>query len=94
MTQAMLGVPIHLSSWEMFTSALLVTLIYLITLALALARLYFHPLSKFPGPRLAAISRWYEFYYDVIRDGTFVQLFPELHKKYGTASLPRLKATL
>lgn len=92
MTQAMLGVPIHLSSWEMFTSALLVTLIYHITLALA--RLYFHPLSKFPGPPLAAISRWYEFYYDVIRDATFVQLSPELHKKYGTASLPRLKATL
>jgi len=87
----MLDIPIHLSSWEMFTSALLVNLIYLITLPKG--RSYFHPLSKFPSPRLAAISRWYEFYYDVIKDGTIVQLFLELHKKYVYRYPARLKAT-
>ena len=45
--------------------------------------LYLHPLHRFPGPRIAAITRWYEFYHDVIRDGTYVKYYPTLHKKYG-----------
>ncbi|KAJ5654239.1 cytochrome P450 [Penicillium lividum] len=47
------------------------------------SRLYLHPLSKFGGPKLAALTRWYEFYHDVIRGGTYVKVFPELHRKYG-----------
>lgn len=46
-------------------------------------RLYFHPLSKVPGPRLAAATGWYEFYYDVIRKGYYSHRYPELHEKYG-----------
>lgn len=49
-------------------------------------RLYLHPLSKFPGPKIAAVSRWYEFYYDVIRGGAFAGHLPELHRKYGILS--------
>ncbi|KAJ5746283.1 cytochrome P450 [Penicillium odoratum] len=49
------------------------------------SRLYLHPLSKFGGPRLAALTRWYEFYHDVIRGGTYVKVFPELHRKHGMA---------
>ena len=48
-------------------------------------RLYFHPLSKFPGPRIAALTRWYEFYHDVLLDGNYVKYYPELHKKLGNA---------
>ena len=33
---------------------------------------YLHPLSAFPGPKFAAAGPLYEFYYDVIRDGTYV----------------------
>ena len=46
-------------------------------------RLYFHPLAKFPGPKLATITYWYEFYYDIIRRGQFTFKLRELHEKYG-----------
>ncbi|KAL9117625.1 MAG: hypothetical protein Q9187_005835, partial [Circinaria calcarea] len=46
-------------------------------------RLYFSPIAKFPGPRLAALSLWYEFYYDVIQDGRYTWKIAELHKQYG-----------
>jgi hypothetical protein len=62
-------------------TALFVSLIYLI--GLAIYRLYFSPIAKFPGPKLAALSRWYEFYYDVILQGQFTFHIQELHKKYG-----------
>nr|QED55508.1 TRI23 [Trichoderma turrialbense] len=50
---------------------------------LAFYRLTFHPLARFPGPKLAAISRVYEFYYDIILDGQYTFQLDRLHKKYG-----------
>ncbi|KAF3761239.1 cytochrome P450 [Cryphonectria parasitica EP155] len=46
-------------------------------------RLWFHRLCQVPGPRLAAITGWYEFYQDVILDGNYVKEYPKLHEKYG-----------
>ena len=46
-------------------------------------RLLLHPLSRFPGPKLAAISRWYEAYYDVIQEGQYTFKISKMHKKYG-----------
>ena len=46
-------------------------------------RLYFSPVAKFPGPRLAAASFWYEFYYDVVLGGRYTWKLAELHKEYG-----------
>nr|A0A8K1AW54.1 RecName: Full=Cytochrome P450 monooxygenase tndB; AltName: Full=Talaronoid C biosynthesis cluster protein B [Aspergillus flavipes]QVR97761.1 TndB [Aspergillus flavipes] len=51
--------------------------------SLAIYRLYFHPLAGFPGPRIAAATRWYEFYYDVIKRGQYVYKIEEMHQKYG-----------
>lgn len=44
---------------------------------------YFHPLSHVPGPRLAAMGSLYEFWYDVVKDGTYLWKIEEMHEKYG-----------
>ena len=49
----------------------------------SLYRLYFHPLRRFPGPKLAAITHGYEFYYDVILNGTYIWEVEKMHQRYG-----------
>ncbi|KKK18903.1 hypothetical protein P175DRAFT_0516031 [Aspergillus ochraceoroseus IBT 24754] len=56
-------------------------LLYLI--ARTIYRLYFHPLSKIPGPKLAAITHGYEFYHNILRGGLFVWELERLHQVYG-----------
>ena len=53
---------------------------------------YFHPLSKFPGPRLAGASRWYEAYFDnlVGRGGQYMYEIDRIHRDYGSLHLPCL----
>ncbi|GFF31299.1 trichodiene oxygenase [Aspergillus udagawae] len=46
-------------------------------------RLYFHPLSHIPGPKLAAITHGYEFYHNIIRGGLFIWELERLHQLYG-----------
>lgn len=77
---------LHELWWQLSFYQWTVTLVTLLTagyFVIAVRRLFFHPLSKFPGPRVAAITRWYEFYYDVIEGGTFFKKYLGLHKKYS-----------
>jgi hypothetical protein len=37
----------------------------------------------FPGPKLAALTLWYEFYYDVIKGGKYTWEIGRMHEKYG-----------
>lgn len=67
-----------LLSWQ--TLAATVVIYYL---TLAFHRLYLHPLAKFPGPKLAAITRYYEAYYDIVQNGQYTFRIAEMHKKYG-----------
>lgn len=53
--------------------------------SLVLYRLFFHPLALFPGPKIAAISRWYEAYYDVALKGQYTRKIEDLHRSYGMA---------
>ncbi|KAI9813881.1 MAG: hypothetical protein M1826_002368 [Phylliscum demangeonii] len=46
-------------------------------------RLYFSPIAKFPGPKIAAMTMWYEFYYDVLKAGRYTWRIREMHEKYG-----------
>ena len=51
--------------------------------SLVVYRLFISPLSKFPGPVLAALTIYYEAYYDVVKGGQYIFKIRELHKKYG-----------
>ena len=51
--------------------------------ALAIYRLFFHPLSRYPGPKLAAITGWYETYFDCMCGGAFSKHVDDLHRRYG-----------
>jgi hypothetical protein len=79
-----MGVPEQIQKYPPATivaGLFVVWLVYLV--ALAIYRLYFSPLAKLPGPKLAALSKWYEFYYEVLLKGHFTFQIQELHKKYG-----------
>ena len=72
--------PVHLL---VLISAVYAT--YLI--GLGVFRLYLSPIAKFPGPKLAALTRWYEFYYEVVLRGKFSDHITELHKIYGEVDI-------
>lgn len=45
-------------------------------------RLTFHPLAKFPGPKLAAATNMYGASIDLLGHG-YIRKLPELHARYG-----------
>ncbi|OQE41255.1 hypothetical protein PENCOP_c005G06048 [Penicillium coprophilum] len=74
---------LFLSHWHELLSGLLVA--YIVSLLWkAFDRLYLHPLASVPGPRLAAITSLYGFYYNYVQDGTYSKYFAELHRKYDS----------
>lgn len=77
MTYAQLASPLV---WSVAAGTSLI--LYLI--GLAVYRLYWSPIATFPGPKLAAVSLWYEFYYDVVLGGQYCFKIDELHDLYGT----------
>ncbi|KAF2786003.1 cytochrome P450 [Melanomma pulvis-pyrius CBS 109.77] len=42
-----------------------------------------HPLAKFPGPKLAAVTSWYEAYYEIVLSGQYSKKISQLHDQYG-----------
>ncbi|KAL8705196.1 MAG: hypothetical protein Q9201_001696 [Fulgogasparrea decipioides] len=65
----------------LFTFSFICTISYIIYLIVS--RLYTSPVSHIPGPKLAAFSFWYEFYYDVILRGRYTWKIAQLHEEYG-----------
>ncbi|KAI3324236.1 cytochrome P450 [Xylariaceae sp. AK1471] len=58
--------------------------VFLYLILLVTYRLCLHPLSQFPGPRLAAATAWYEAFFDLVPPGgRFMHKLNELHEIYG-----------
>ncbi|KLO99426.1 Uncharacterized protein Y057_4873 [Fusarium fujikuroi] len=72
----------HLRYHGVLETGLIVILILTVTLVLkALYNIYLHPLSKYPGPRLAAATRLWYCYHCI--QGNLVHALHEAHQKYG-----------
>ncbi|GJE98151.1 cytochrome P450 [Phanerochaete sordida] len=51
--------------------------------ACAIYNLYFHPLAKYPGPRLAAATRWWKAYIELVQGESINNRLFGLHEEYG-----------
>ncbi|KAI0436938.1 cytochrome P450 [Xylaria telfairii] len=60
-----------------------VSVLIIYVTSLTISRLFLSPLSAIPGPKLAALTYWYEFYFDGYLGGKYVFKIKELHEKYG-----------
>lgn len=78
--------PDNMGSYSYSTSqAILIIALAYLCFAVA-SRLVFHPLKNFPGPRMAAFTEMYAFYYEIWKNGLMVQHIKELHRAYGGSS--------
>lgn len=73
---------ISLSSFLYISSLLAVTY----TLCQCFYNLFLHPLRHIPGPKLAGMCSIYDFYYDVLKGGTYLWEIRKMHDKYGMSS--------
>ena len=68
--------------WISFTAIIALTILAH-GLLLALYRLTISKLSGFPGPKIAAVTYWYEFYYEWWCGGKYIFEIEKMHQKYG-----------
>lgn len=69
--------------WK-YKSALLLPVFYVVFwIFRSIYRLYLHPLSKFPGPRIAAATTLYKAYIDVDDNLSLVHELKRLHGIHG-----------
>ncbi|KAE8325999.1 cytochrome P450 [Aspergillus sergii] len=69
----------------MDSSRLWIGLAGLITFLIVISfyRLYSHPLRNIPGPKLAAATHLYEWYYDLFLGGRYLFEIERMHERYG-----------
>ncbi|KAK7052823.1 hypothetical protein VNI00_004142 [Paramarasmius palmivorus] len=57
--------------------------VFLLLTAIAVYRFALHPLRRFPGPKLAAVTDYYQAYFDIVKGGELLNHLRDLHVKYG-----------
>lgn len=73
----------HSDSVSLGTVISLALLVCTWPIVLVVYRLYFSPIAGFPGPRIAAATGWYEFYYQFWLNGQYIFEIEKMHQKYG-----------
>ncbi|EPE25795.1 Cytochrome P450 [Glarea lozoyensis ATCC 20868] len=66
-----------LTPWDIITLSLLwvgLVVVY---------RIWFGPLASFPGPKLAALTGWYETYFECVQRGRYWVEIERMHEQYG-----------
>lgn len=70
------------SAFDIASTFFAIYIVYLVSVSIH--RLYFSQYAKFPGPRLAALTYGYMFYYDAIAGkGQYIYKIKELHEQYS-----------
>lgn len=72
--QILFGFPLLPVAASIFLFGILAVIVY---------RISFHPLSQYPGPKLAAATGGYRIYYEIWKGGRMIQQLEALHKQYG-----------
>ncbi|KAK9442995.1 Cytochrome P450 [Metarhizium brunneum] len=74
--------------WSIITWGQTLAVVFVVCLGyatvLAVQRLWLSPIAHIPGPRLAALTQYYELYYDIVLGGKYTFKIMELHKEYGS----------
>nr|AFO67561.1 elymoclavine monooxygenase [Epichloe inebrians] len=71
-------------TWIMFTACISITFPLVM---IGIYNIYFHPLRNVPGPKLAALTNFYAFYWNWIRDEGYSRQFQSLHTYYNSSVL-------
>jgi hypothetical protein len=50
-------------------------------------RIYFHPLARFPGPKIAAATTLWKAFVECVLQRSFRDVLAELHARYGMHAL-------
>ncbi|RYP70074.1 hypothetical protein DL771_005691 [Monosporascus sp. 5C6A] len=69
----------------LFTWTSLIVAVGIAWVVRAIYNIYFHPLSRYPGPKVAALSNaWWEWYWNYYQNGRMIFEIERLHRKHGS----------